>query len=75
MHLRILTTKQAGEDQQEVLFGSTIENSMKGRENVEKEDSPTPEEEGHAGLVGSTNLRSFAHSLPEKIKSFFISLL
>ena len=67
MHLRILTTKQAGEDQHEVLFGSTIENSMKGRENVEKEVSPTPEEEGHAGLDKSTNLRGFEHLLPGKI--------
>ena len=45
----------------------TIENYMRERESVEKGDSPTHEEEGHAGLDKSTNLRGFEHLLPEKI--------
>ena len=67
MYLKTLTTKPTEEDQQEARFDLTIENYMRERESVEKGDSPTHEEEGHAGLDKSTNLRGFEHLLPEKI--------
>ena len=44
---------------------------MKERESSEKEDSPMPEEEGHAGTDQSTHLRGYVHLLPEEIKISF----
>ena len=44
---------------------------MKERENLEKKDSPIPEEEGHAGSDQSTYLRGYVHLLPEEIKISF----
>ena len=44
---------------------------MKERENLEKKDSPMPEEEGHAGTDQSTHLRGYVHLLPEEIKISF----